>query len=185
MIKNLTIAALFFSLCFVVAGCGAKKEKAELIELMKSVEISKPTAENIMKRFSGLQKYNSPDQAEKMALEMANLVVEIDKLVEPIKDMKVTSNEVARLREEYLVMWKNLQDGMRMVLEVMMTRDPKLGATLEKRVLEKDAEFKASTQVFESDYIILKRRYKITAEDLGIPSKSEPRNAPGPVPGGG
>lgn len=177
------MAALLFLTIFT-CSCSAKKERTELVNFAKLIESSKPSGNAIMDRFNDLPaKYKSNPNPQQMALDISQLVVDIDTLVEPAKKMSPKSEEVARILDEYIFMWENLQDALRMILEVMVSGDPRLGATLEKRLMEKDAARQAAIAKFESDYIIISRRHNLKPEEIGVSVMPPMIPAPQPFSG--
>jgi len=151
------------------AGCGAKRERAELIEFAGIVESTKQQGKQILERFNALQSLkNTPEDLERLAKALAQLVVDIDDFIKPAKRMEPRTESVKKLREQYLLIWTSLQDSMRMVLEVMLKRDPKLAASLQQRLIEKNAVFQSATERFQTSYKILMRRHGITPEEVGM-----------------
>jgi len=166
---TLSITLVVALACLAVSACGAKCERTELIKFAKIVESTKPQANRLINRFNALQKLkNGSKDMRKLAEDMAQLVVDMDSFLQPVKEMKPKSKDVQKLRNEYLLIWTSLQDAMKMALEVLITRDPRLAATLQDRMMEKNNAYFSNLQRFNSDYSIIMRRYGITPDEVGI-----------------
>jgi hypothetical protein len=161
----------------VFISCGARREKAELIQLSTAVEKTRPQGQKLLERFDALRLMKS-EEPKKFAETMGQLVLDIDEFLAPVRKIEIKSKKVDNLRGEYLLIWISLQNAMRMSLEVMAVRDPRLAATLDERLMQQNRNFQAALQRFDSDYAIMMKRYGITYKDLGM---SPPPPQPAPI----
>ena len=171
------ILAFLGIVCMAFTACGARREKAELVQFAIAVEKTRPQGEKLLERFFSLRQLK-PDEPKKFAETMGQLVLDIDEFLAPVRKIEIKSKKMDNLRGEYLLIWISLQNAMRMSLEVMAVRDPRLAATLDDRLMQQNGIFQAALQRFNSDYSIMMKRYGISYEDLGM---SAPPPQPVPV----
>jgi hypothetical protein len=177
-IKVVSLVLISISVSIAAISCGAKRERRELLEFARAVELAKPGGEKLFERFNALGKLTAND-AQKLVMEMAQLAVDIDGFLEPVRKMKPKSKEVEKLRTEYLLVWETLQSYMRMMLEVMTKRDPRLIATLQDKIKEKTVIFQNAVQRFDTDYSTMMTRYGIRLEEISA-AQGTPRGGPAP-----
>jgi len=172
------ISIVLVSIIFLaLVACKAKKERVELIEFGKKTEVARQQSEGILMKFHQLKRYEDMKNFQELAQEMAQLILEIDDMLKPIKESRFESEEIVKLQKEYIVVWSNFQDIMRMVLEVMVTGNKELGASLQQRLAEKNTMFQTALQQFNTHYDILMRRHGLSGDDLDLPFP-EPTVAP-------
>ena len=174
--RYIRIVVVLGAVCVIFTACGARREKTELIQFAITVEKTRPQGEKLLERFETLQQLKS-DDPKKLAETMGQLVMDIDEFLAPVRKIQIKSKKVDNLRGKYLLIWVSLQNAMRMSLEVMAVRDPRLAATLDQRLMQQNGMFQTALQQFNSDYSIMIKRYGITFGDLGM-SPPPPQPAP-------
>ncbi len=173
---KLILSATLLMSMLTVFGCEARKTHDELVEFATRVESSRPRKKKIENKFSALKQHEvkSHDDFNELGRKIAQIAIDIKVMIRPVKEMEPESEEVQKLRKEYLEVWTSLHEALRLTINAMATPDKQKSSRIMEQVMAKNRDYQAALQKFGTDYATIMNRYGIKKQELDI----EPRAVP-------
>lgn len=162
---------LFFAatlaLLIPLGGCKGRKVRAELITFTRTIEETHAIGDSLVMEFVNL-KFERPEDAPALEAQLNDMIKRINTMLAPIKALKLQTEDIRTLRDDYLRTWESFGDALDLVARVLKTKDKKLGITMDEQLRARMASYEQSTLAFAKNFKDLVEKYGITREDMGI-----------------
>jgi len=151
------------------SGCKGRKVRAELITFTRMIEETRSAGDNVVNEFLDLDiNFQHAEKAPIIQAQLDDLIKRINTLIAPAKALKLETEDIRSLRDNYLTTWESFRDALDLVSRYLKTKDIKLGMTMQEQLKARMAAYEQSVRAFESSYKELMDKYGVTREDLGI-----------------